>query len=182
MRRAFQSISLAKRASLSALSIFAVMLCATCFAVESRAYKHGVIVPFDGEIGPGLVQFVFRKLDAAKEDGADLIVLEINSPGGGLMESLEIAWRLQKIDWAHTVAYIPDSAISGAAIASLGCDEIVMGPHARWGDAGVIVLGEESLFRLAPAKIVSYATGELRPWPRRREGRQRWPKLLSTRI
>ena len=41
---------------------------------------------------------------------------------------------------AHTVAYIPANAISGAAIVSLGCDEILMAPHARIGDAGPIIM------------------------------------------
>ena len=59
------------------------------------------------------------------------MILEIDSPGGRLKESLDIADHLQKLDWAHTVAYIPRDAISGAAIVSLGCDEILMAPHAQ---------------------------------------------------
>jgi membrane-bound serine protease (ClpP class) len=129
---------------------------------EPATYKHGVIIEFNGEIGPGLEQFFFRKLDAAKEAGADLVVVEIDSPGGRLKESLEIAWRLQKLDWAHTVAYVPDWAISGAAIVSLGCDEIIMAPNARWGDAGAIFRDETSLFKFVPEKLVSVLTDELR--------------------
>ena len=101
---------------------------------------------------PGLERYLFRKLDAAKQQGADLVILEIDSPGGRLKESLEIAEYLQKLDWAHTVAYVPREAISGAAIVSLGCDEILMAPHARIGDAGAIVMDEDSFFRFAPAE------------------------------
>lgn len=146
------------------LVVFGAVLstAAAVAAKEPAVYKHGVIIPFEGEIGPGLERYVFRKLDAAKEAGADLVVLEIDSPGGRLYESLEIAWRLQKLDWAHTVAYVPQRAISGAAIVSLGCDEIIMAPHARWGDAGVIIMGKDSLFQFAPEKIVSFVTDELR--------------------
>jgi membrane-bound serine protease (ClpP class) len=50
---------------------------------------------------------------------------------------------------------VPDEALSGAALISLACDDIVMHPHARLGDAGPIVFGEDSLFRHAPEKMVS---------------------------
>jgi membrane-bound serine protease (ClpP class) len=140
----------------------ALVTCAIGNANEPATYKHGVIIPFEGEIGPGLEQYVFRKLEAAKEAGADLVVLEIDSPGGRLDESLAIAWRMQELDWAHTVAYVPHDAISGAAIASLGCDEIIMAPNARWGDAGVIIQDEKSLFHFVPEKVVSIVTDKLR--------------------
>ena len=125
-------------------------------------YHYGVLIRFQGEIGPGLQAYLYRKLEAVRQQGADLVVLEIDSPGGRLKESLEIAEHLQKLDWARTVAYIPREAISGAAIVSLGCDEILMGPHARVGDAGAIYLGEESLFHLAPQKLISYLAPALR--------------------
>ena len=125
-------------------------------AAEPVTYHHGVIIRFEGEILPGLQAYLYRKLDAAKEQGADLVIVEINHPGGRLDESLEIAERLQNVDWAHTVAYVPHEAISGAAIASLGCDEILMNPNAEIGDAGAIIMGRDSLFQLAPQKMISF--------------------------
>lgn len=147
---------------LAVVAVFAAFLLgATASADEGPTYKHGVIIDFDGEIGPGLEQYLFRKLDAAKEAGADLVVIEIDSPGGRLKESLDIAWRLARLNWAHTVAYVPHQAFSGSAVASLGCDEIVMGPNARWGDAGAIYR-EEGAFRFVPEKLLSGFTDELR--------------------
>ena len=63
--------------------------------------------------------------------------------------------RLRDINWAHTVAYVPDEALSGAAIVALACDEILMDPQARLGDAGPIFQGPDALFRHAPEKIRS---------------------------
>lgn len=131
-------------------------------ATEPARYHHGVIIRFEGEILPGLQTYLYRKLDAARQQGADLVILEIDSPGGRLNESLEIAQRLQEVDWAHTVAYVPHRAISGAAIVSLGCDEILMAPNAEIGDAGAIIMGEESLFKLAPQKMISFLAPSLR--------------------
>jgi membrane-bound serine protease (ClpP class) len=120
-----------------------------------KQYQHAVVIPMEGPITPMLERFLFRRLDAAQSEGADLVIVEIDSPGGLLEESFNIAERLRAIDWATTVAYVPDQALSGAAIAALGCNEIVMHPHARLGDAGPIFLAEDALFRHAPEKLVS---------------------------
>ena len=120
-----------------------------------QKFSHGILIRLQGPITPGLQSYLYRKLEVAQEDGADLLILEIDSPGGLLDESLAIAGRLRNLSWAHTVAYVPREALSGAAIIALGCDEIVMGREARLGDAGPIVLGEDALFRHAPEKIVS---------------------------
>jgi len=131
-------------------------------AKESAKYNHGVIIRFEGTILPGLQRYLYRKLDAAKEEGADLVILEIDSPGGRLDESLAIAKHLQELDWAHTVAYVPDKAISGAAIVALGCDEIILAPTAKIGDAGAIFLDENMLFQYVPEKAISFLAPALR--------------------
>ncbi len=120
-----------------------------------RQYSQGVLIPVEGAILPRLERFVNRKLDESQQRGADLVILEIDSPGGAVDVTLNLAARLTELSWAHTVAYIPDEALSGAAILALACDEIVMGPRARLGDAGPIFQGPDALFRHAPEKIRS---------------------------
>ena len=127
-----------------------------CHAAEAPPKcSQGVLIRFEGVITTMLEQYLYRKLDMAEKRNADLVILEIDSPGGELEASLNIAERLRTLDWAHTVAYVPREAISGAAIVALGCDEIVMGPDARMGDAGPIFLDEDFLFQHAPEKIRS---------------------------
>ena len=47
-----------------AIAVAAVLLASTAVAATQPAtYKHGVIIDLNGEIGPGLEQYVFRKLD-----------------------------------------------------------------------------------------------------------------------
>lgn len=121
----------------------------------ARNFHKAVLIRFEGPITPLLEQFVYRKLDVAKDQGADLVIIEIDSPGGYLDASLNLADRFLDLDWAHTVAFVPREALSGAAIAALGCNEIVMAPEAHLGDAGPIFQGEDALFRHAPEKIRS---------------------------
>jgi membrane-bound serine protease (ClpP class) len=122
-------------------------------APVKKSYERAILIRFEGEITPLLEQFVFRKLDQAKRRKADLVIIEIDSPGGFLGASFNVATRLRDLDWAHTVAFVPRQAISGAAIVALGCDEIIMAPDSLIGDAGAIFQGEDALFRYAPEKI-----------------------------
>lgn len=84
--------------------------------VAKPAPRLAVVIPFSGVINPRLEQFFERKLNEAKDAGADVVVLEIDSPGGHLDASQRVAARLQHLGWARTVAYIPREALSGAAI------------------------------------------------------------------
>jgi len=131
---------------------------------EPAKEKHSkaVMIEFEGVITPVLEHFVYCKLRAAERREADLVILRIGSPGGLVEPSIRTAERLRDVEWARTVAYVPREAISGAAIVSLGCDEIVMHPSATIGDAGPIIQGEDSQFRHAPEKIVSYLGGKVR--------------------
>ena len=124
-------------------------------AEPEREFKQGVLIRFEGPVTPLLEHYIYRKLDVARDRGADLIIIEIDSPGGFLVTSENLADHFLQLDWAHTVAFVPEQALSGAAIAALGCDEIVMAPTAHLGDAGAIIEGEDSQFRYAQEKIRS---------------------------
>lgn len=126
-----------------------------------RQFKHAAVIRLEGEINPWLQSYLERKLAAANAAGAELIILEVHSGGGHLQESSAMAQLLNKLPDVHTVAYIPDFAFSGAAMISLGCDEIVMHPGARIGDVGVIVL-KEFMFHHAEEKIRSPVVTEMR--------------------
>ncbi|MCA9216944.1 MAG: hypothetical protein KDB27_27940 [Planctomycetales bacterium] len=112
------------------------------------------LIRFDGEITPMSEQYLYRKLDKAREDNVQLVVIEIDSPGGRLDVLYRMAEHIRDIDWAPTVAYVPNEALSAAALTALACDEIVVGNNARIGDAGVIqydFVGQA--FRYAPEKF-----------------------------
>jgi len=129
---------------------------------QPKDFSEGVLIAIDGMITPMLEQYVYRKLEVAKQRGADLVILEIDSPGGLVDASLNLAGRLRDLDWAQTVVYVPRRALSGATIIALGADEIVMRKAATIGDAGPIFQGEDAQFRHAPEKIRSMLAREVR--------------------
>lgn len=122
-------------------------------AAPATPPPRAALIRFEGVITPLLEQFLYRKLQAAEEAGVEVVIIEIDSPGGLLESSFNVAECLRDLKWAETVAYVPREALSGGAIVALGCDKLLMGANARLGDAGPITQGEDSLYRHAPEKI-----------------------------
>jgi membrane-bound serine protease (ClpP class) len=162
--------------------IAAVALCVTGRGAEQGAppkASRGALIRFEGPIGPMLEHYLYRKLDQAEKYGADLVILEIDSPGGFVDSSLNVAARLDDLDWAHSVAWVPREALSGAAFVALGCGEIVMAPDAAMGDAGPIFMDEDFLFRHAPEKIRTHLARVMRDLA---EARDRPPALAEAMV
>ena len=114
-------------------------------------------IKLDGVIEPVLEQFVQRQIDRALGSGANLLLLEIDSPGGLLSSSEQLANYIAERDpkQVRTIAYIPNEALSGAAMIALGCDEIYLAPRARIGDAAPIETRDGETFDRVPEKLLS---------------------------
>jgi membrane-bound serine protease (ClpP class) len=120
-----------------------------------------VRIEFHEDINPLSGALFKRRFEQAVRDGAEMIVIDIDSPGGYLSTTLDLVRMIEEAN-VRTVAYISREAISGAAILALATDQIVMLPLTRIGDAGMIVMGEDSAFRYAPEKARSLLAQQLR--------------------
>ena len=144
------------------LALAASLFYTSSGVTKEPAARTVVLIRFEGEINPFREAYFNRKLAKAEELGADVVIAEIDSPGGYIESSLNLATTLRDVDWATTVAYIPREGLSGAAIMALGSDQIVMGRNGRIGDAGPIFMGDDFLFRHAPEKIRSDLVRQVR--------------------
>ncbi len=108
--------------------------------------------------------FLVRQIDRAVQGGASTIIFEIESPGGELLASINLAQAIADLaeKKIQTIAYVPQQALSGAAIISLGCDEIYMRANATIGDAGPIEVRVGAPFERAPEKVLSLLRAELK--------------------
>ncbi|MBM80364.1 MAG: hypothetical protein CMJ78_07195 [Planctomycetaceae bacterium] len=116
-----------------------------------------VMISIEGVIDYQLQEFVNREIDRAIANGANMIIFDVDSPGGLLDPSRQISDKIADLeeDQVRTVAYIDNEAISGAAIISFGCDEIYLKPDAMIGDAAPIEVRPGGAFERAPEKILS---------------------------
>ena len=125
-------------------------------------------------IDPSVKQSVLRRIEQIREWGADCVVLDIESYGGLVPASMETGDELYALGRdVHTIAYVGRKAISGAALLSLACQEIVMNDVAQIGDCQAIMPNADGTMEKAPEKIQSviaakfkvYAQGNGYPVP-----------------
>jgi membrane-bound serine protease (ClpP class) len=108
---------------------------------------------------------VLRRIELAREWGADCVILDIESYGGLVPSSIETADELYALGReVHTIAYVGRKAISGAAMLSIACQEIVMHEVGKIGDSQAISPGPDGRMVQAPEKIQSTVAATFRTY------------------
>ena len=100
------------------------------------------VMSLQGEIFEGLAQRVKKKLKRADLNKAKLILIEIETPGGGVGYVLDLCNDIDQIIQAGVpvYAYVTGRAWSGGALIALACDRIYMGRQTSIGSAQVKIL------------------------------------------
>lgn len=168
----------AARPILTALAVAAVCLGSLSLAQTApeqdpllqAAAKPVFILPIEDMISDVTMQGLERRIDEAREQGAELIVLEMNTPGGLVTSALDICTYLKQLD-IQTLAWVRPDAYSAGAMISLACDGVIMSPRSRIGDCAPIMLGAdgglEEISATERAKIESPILEEFRDSARR---------------
>ncbi|WP_437185291.1 NfeD family protein [Planctomicrobium sp. SH668] len=125
--------------------------------------KKVVYIELHDVIDEVFKSFAQRQIERAVSSGADLIVFEIDTPGGLLTVCADLSQQISDLSKrkVKTVAYIPREATSGGAILAVACDEIYMKSDAKIGDAIPINLMGKAIVH-AEEKILSYELEILR--------------------
>ncbi|WAA10374.1 NfeD family protein [Fervidibacillus albus] len=114
-------------------------------------------VNIDSEITKGLYEYIERSVKEAEENGAELIIFEMDTPGGLVDVAVDIGNLLSSTE-LKTVAYIHPDAISAGAYIALNMDYIYMSPNANMGAAAVITSDGNA----ADQKAQSYWNSKMR--------------------
>jgi membrane-bound serine protease (ClpP class) len=109
--------------------------------IADDATRRGVIVTIDSDISDVTFESIERRVDEAREAGADVIIFEMDTPGGMVTSALDICDFIKGLDDVKTVAWVHAQAYSAGSMISLACDEIVMSSRSTIGDCGVILGG-----------------------------------------
>lgn len=105
-------------------------------------YNKAAILPITDEINDVTLESLKRRVQLAQQDGADLLVFQLDTPGGQVISTLKICKWIKGLP-QHTVAWVNTEAYSAGAILSLACNEIVMARRSTIGDAMPIMIGTE---------------------------------------
>jgi membrane-bound serine protease (ClpP class) len=122
-------------------------------AAPSTAPTGGkvAIVQLSGEINDFSRDQLFRHFKEARDEGAQTVILDLDTYGGLVTSGLEISRFLKRQDDLHVVAFVEDKAISAGAMIAMACDEIVMSRSATLGDCAPIVFQFDGSLEDLPA-------------------------------
>jgi membrane-bound serine protease (ClpP class) len=92
------------------------------------------VIPVKETIEPGLAKFVERSYKEAEKLRVDMVILEVDTPGGRMDSAMDIKEAIENAS-VPTTAFVKGGAISAGAYITLACPKIAMVPGATMGDA-----------------------------------------------
>lgn len=122
-------------------------------SVEQSARVGKVaIIPIEGAINDYTFTKLERRIEQAKADGVDTLIIKLNTPGGAVGATLQITRLLKKeSERFHIVAYIDEMAYSAGTMIAVACQEIVMSSGSTIGDVAPILPTQGGLAELGGA-------------------------------
>jgi len=124
-----------------------------------RQANNVAIITIDGVVDTVTATSLKRRLEEAQH--ADAIVIDLNTPGGDLMSTLEICYEIKNNATDNTVAWIHPHAFSAGTIIALACREIIVAPGSTFGDAAPINATGVAIPATERAKIESPVLAEV---------------------
>ncbi len=125
------------------------------------APKRVVVIPVREEIAKPILYVIRRGLKEAIEEGADVVVLDMKTPGGALDVTFDIMEALERFS-GKTVTYVNSEALSAGAFISAMTDEIWFAPTGVIGAAAPVLATGGEIDASMKQKIVSYLRARVR--------------------
>ncbi len=119
------------------------------------------VIPIRDQIGPPILDILRRGLKDAIRAKADVVILDMETPGGELGVTLEIMKALDHFE-GTTITYVNKEAISAGAYISIAADEIAFAPNALIGAAEAVSGGGQDIDEGMKRKINSYLKAKIR--------------------
>ena len=126
-------------------------------AGSSDAKVVARVIAINNVIDKLLADFVQRETQSAIASGANMIIYEIDSPGGDKDHSQHVASLIAELDPAQvtTVAWVRKEASQAGALVAISCDRIFLADDATIGNIDLKAMRLNRGHRLAPAGDVA---------------------------
>ena len=135
------------------------------FTIEGVDKKSAFIIPVRDQIGPPILNILRRGMKQAIESEVDLIILDMDTPGGELGVTLEIMQEiLDSVDsWeGKVITYVNKEAISAGAYIAIATQEIAFAPFSQIGAAEAVSGGGGEIDPSMKRKVNSYLKAKIR--------------------
>jgi membrane-bound serine protease (ClpP class) len=127
---------------------FLILLSLHSLAVHAQS-SSVVVVKFDVNVDPGSQQLIYDAVSAATASGSSAIVIQMNTPGGLLLNTQQIISKIQQAQASGIKVYTfvePSGwAASAGSYIAMSTDGIYMGDGSAIGSSTPIVVGGTDL-------------------------------------
>ena len=155
-----------------------LLLLLIAFAAFQSVFAQGsqpiaVVLTADGPIMPPMLEYIRRGLETASQRNAEVVVIQLNTPGGSIETMLEIIAEIRASDVPVVVYVAPRNAIAGSAGAmiTMAGHASAMAPETSIGASSPISSSGENLNSTADTKAKEITKAAIRPFvtPRGKE-------------
>mgnify|MGYP001389135465 FL=1 len=140
------------------------------------ADKIAYQIPIRDQIGPPILDILRRGLKSAIEAKADIVILDMDTPGGEHGVTLEIMQEIiesfDRFD-GPIITYVNTEAISAGAYIAIATNEIAFAPFAQIGAAEAVSGGGANIDSSMKRKINSYLKAKIRSYSGKHRYRSR---------
>lgn len=145
---------------------------------QERDISTVSVIHVGGTIGPTTTQYITRSLNKSREAGDELLIIQLDTPGGLLDSTQDIVQAL--LGSTHPVAvYVsPQGANAGSAgtFITLAAHIAVMAPATNIGAASPVSMGGGEMDTVAQRKIFNYSESYIESIAEQRERNTEWAR------
>lgn len=125
-----------------------------------------IVMNADGPIMPPMLEYIKRGVEMAERRGADVLIIQLNTPGGAVLTTLDIIREMRASSIPVVVYVSPRNAIAGSAGAmiTIAGHASAMAPETTIGASTPISSTGENLPSDARAKEINSIKAALRPY------------------
>ncbi|WP_340104450.1 NfeD family protein [Rhodohalobacter sp. 8-1] len=136
------------------------------------------IISVSGTIGPTTTQYIRRGLRTSRERGDELLVIELDTPGGLLSSTQEIVQELLGSSHPIAVYVSPEGANAGSAgtFITLAAHIAAMAPATNIGAASPVSMGGGEMDSVSQKKIFNFSESYIETIAERRGRNTEWAK------
>lgn len=148
-----------------------LLLLLIAFAAFQAVFAQGsqpiaVVLTADGPIMPPMLEYIQRGIEIADQRNAEVVVIQLNTPGGSIETMLEIITTIRASDVPVVVYVSPKNAIAGSAGAMITMAGHIsaMAPETVIGASSPISSSGENLNSTADTKAKEITKAAIRPF------------------
>ncbi len=154
--------------------IWIALLCLFLPSVAAEAQSSGgeaLVLTANGPLTPAMVEYIDRGLSIAQRDKAEVVIVELNTPGGSIDLMNKIVTSFRSSDVPVVVYVSPRGAMAGSAgtIVTLAGHADAMAPETAIGAASPVGSQGEDIGQTEQAKVKEILKATVRSLATRRK-------------